>query len=112
MNKNHRWIAFTLVFALTTSSIYGQDSCYAEEVPCTAYIQGTHTAHWSVYIPIAILVGVAIWFGLADRKESRHDSYDSQDGLGSIASPKRIHPQNLARSKMDLCPFSRGNHAH
>jgi hypothetical protein len=92
MRKFQKLVALTLILTCTTLSIYGQDPYYQdypENDVGAAYVQSSNTAHWSVYIPIAILVGAAIFFGLADRHHPYHDSSDSQDALGSIANPKR-----------------------
>lgn len=89
MTKLHRLFILTLLFAFVTTSIQGQNSCCDEVTECgSAYTEGAQTAHWSVYIPIAILVAAAIWFGVADRDHST-DSYGSQDALGSIDNSKR-----------------------
>ncbi len=92
MKKIQQLVALTLMLTCATASIYGQDSCYqdySENDTCSAYAQSSNTAHWSVYIPITVLVGAAILFGLADQNHSEHDSSDSQDALGSIANSKR-----------------------
>lgn len=80
----------TLLFTLVNSSIQGQSTNNQdEENYSSAYMQSSQTAHWSVYIPIAILVVAAIYLGIAD-KSSDHSSYsDSQDALGSIDNSKR-----------------------
>lgn len=100
MKKLHSLVALTLALTLAASSIYGQDpDCQEGTDYSSAYVEGSNTAHWSVYIPIAILVGAAIWFGVADRHSEHHNSStDSQDGLGSIASSKRISSHDSYRT--------------
>lgn len=120
MKKFRSFIALTLVLALTTSTIYSQEPYNQEnESYSSAYMQSSHTAHWSVYIPIAILVGAAIWFGMADSKRDRHHSSDSQDGLGSIANSKRhsapSHTSSSYKnhhSKSSSASYSKGSYSH
>lgn len=118
MKKLRSFVVLTLVLTLTTSSINGQEPCCQEdESYSSAYMQSSHTAHWSVYIPIAILVGAAIWFGLADQKHESHDSNDSQDGLGSIANSKRRSSHNYSckkshHHKPSCRSYSSGNCSH
>ena len=88
MKKIRSIVALTLAFTCTISSIYSQDP-YQEDYS-SAYVESSHTAHWPAYIPITLLVAAAIWFGAADQHHERHHSSNSQDGLGSIASSKRI----------------------
>lgn len=111
MKRFHQLVALTLVLAITTSSIYGQDLYNQEdESHSSAYMQSQNTAHWSVYVPIAILIGAAIWFGLADRKHEKHDSNDSQDGLGSMANSKRrYNDSDSHRSHSHSRPHSRSS---
>jgi hypothetical protein len=90
MKKLHPFITATLLMTFVTSSIYGQDPNYQEDGEySSAYIQSHNSAHWTVYIPITILVGAAIWFGLADRRRQHQHSSDTQDALGSIDNSKR-----------------------
>lgn len=90
MKKLHQLITLGLVLTFATVSIYGQDpQDQEEETQSAAYMESRNTAHWSIYIPIAILVGTAIWFGIADQHQGDHSS-DSQDGLGRMDSSKRI----------------------
>lgn len=91
MNKLRPLAALTLAMILMTTSTYGQESCYQEDADySSAYVESSRTAHWSVYIPIALVVGAAIWFGIAENKKDYLSYSDSQDGLGSIANSKRI----------------------
>jgi hypothetical protein len=91
MNILQRWIGLTLALTLAFSSLHGQqDCCQADDAYSSAYAQSCDTTHWSVYIPIAALVGAAIWFGLADGYDNNESSNNSQDALGSIANSKRI----------------------
>lgn len=79
---------FALFFA--AASLHGQATqAYEEESACCAYEEGSRSAHWSVYIPIAITIGAAVWFGLADQGSHKHSESNSQDGLGSIRNSKR-----------------------
>ena len=65
MVKLHKFVILTLLFALCTTSLQGQNDFDPEADTGSAYTQGSQTAHWSVYVPIAIIVGAAIWFGVA-----------------------------------------------
>ena len=91
MNKIYRSFLLTIALTVATTSVYGQESCCQEEGNySSAYLESCSTPHWSIYIPIAILVGAAIWFGVADGNSDSSSSSNSQDGLGSMASSKRI----------------------
>lgn len=89
--KNLRpFIAFTMALVIATSALNGHSPCLVDDEEFSpAYVESSHSAHWSVYIPIVALAGAAIWFGLADKSNSKKDSSDSQDALGSIANSKR-----------------------
>lgn len=90
MPKLHKMVVLTLLFALMTTSIHGQVNCDQGDSECGgAYAQGSQTAHWSVYIPITILVVAAIGFSVSDKNHKHSDYSDSQDGLGSIDNSKR-----------------------
>lgn len=84
-------LLLTLFFSCATSSVYSEPPCcYNECEPCgEAYSQGSCTAHWSAYVPIVLIVGAAIWFGVADGNSSSSSNSNSKDGLGSLASSKR-----------------------
>lgn len=89
MLKFHKFVIFTLLFALFTTSLQGQNDFDLDEDSGSAYTQGSQTAHWSVYIPIAILIGAAIWFGVSDKNHDTSSYSNSQDALGSIDNSKR-----------------------
>lgn len=89
MVKLHKFVTLTVLFALCTTSLQGQNDFDPEADTGSAYTQGSQTAHWSVYIPIAILVGAAIWFGVSDKNHDTSSYSDSQDALGSIENSKR-----------------------
>lgn len=90
MKKFRPLVTLALALTLATSSIHGQDCNDQVDPNCScAYAESSHTAHWSAYVPIAVIVAAAIWFGMADQKKEKHNSSDSQDGLGSMASSKR-----------------------
>lgn len=40
------------------------------EDDCEAYFDASRCAHWSAYVPVAILVGAAIWLGYKDKTSS------------------------------------------
>lgn len=112
MRISRPFITLATAFALVTSSIHSQSRYTPEDgnYSC-AYSESSHSAHWSVYIPIAVLVGAAIWFGMADCKKEKHDSSNSKDALGSIANSKRISSSSKYssyRSKTML----KGNNSH
>jgi hypothetical protein len=88
MKKLHKLVALTLLFTLAIPSIQGQETPQEEENYSSAYQQSSHTAHWSAYIPLTIIVVAAIYLGIADKNSSSSYS-NSQDGLGSIDSSKR-----------------------
>ncbi len=117
MKKLYRLLStLTLILAFSTASIYGQDACHQENETCSsAYMQSQQTAHWSVYVPIVLLVGAAVLFGIADGKHKYHNERsDSQDALGSIADSKRRGSQSYhTYSRMKKLPRqSYGSHGH
>ena len=83
------WIAALLV-ALTISTLYGEAHCYEEndiDPDNCAYMQSSHAAHWSAYVPIAVLIAAGICWSTADKKHScsgSHCNSNSQNGLGSL----------------------------
>lgn len=94
MSVMNRFFILTLLFAFVTTSIQGQECCDETNMECdgSAYMEASKTAHWSIYIPIAILVVAAIWFGVADQHDNSKSKYsytDPLDGLGSIDNSKR-----------------------
>lgn len=112
MAKLHKLVMLTLLFALVTSSIQGQNCCDQDDECGCAYTQGSQTAHWSVYIPIAILVVAAIWFGVSDRNHD-HSSYsDSQDALGSIDNSKRNSFRSSGSYRSSIYSRSQGGYSH
>lgn len=112
MRISQPFITLVMAFALATSSIQSQSRCAAEDCNYScAYGESSHSAHWSVYIPIAVLVGAAVWFGMADYKKEKHDSSNSKDGLGSIANSKRISSSNKYSSYRSKTTLS-GSHSH
>ncbi len=92
-------IAFAIALSIATMPVCGQYQPHLddEESCSSAYTESSRSAHWSVYVPIVALVGAAIWFVAADGKQVKHDSNDSQDGLGSIADSKRISSSSSYR---------------
>lgn len=81
-------LCLSMIFA--SASVFGQtDQLIEEDSTCSAYVEGTRTAHWSVYIPIVATIGAAILFGIADQCSHKCSSGDSQDALGSIRDSKR-----------------------
>lgn len=106
MVKLHKLVVLTLLFALFTTSLQGQNDIDPEEDTGSAYTQGSQTAHWSVYVPIAIIVGAAIWFGLSDNNHETSSYSDSQDALGSIDNSKR-HSDNRYYQSYRSFPYSR-----
>lgn len=115
MEKIRQWTAVALLFTLTFTSIYGQNNEQDDENYSSAYMQSSQTAHWSVYIPIVVLVGAAIYFGLADRNQNDLSSSNSQDALGSIGNSKRIgkHSKTSSTSyKNSRSSSPRSGHSH
>ncbi|MFI0434737.1 MAG: hypothetical protein ACH350_03280 [Parachlamydiaceae bacterium] len=99
MKKLRPLFTLTLAFTLGTASIYGQNSCCQEDENYScAYVESSNTANWTVYIPITLIVGAAIWFGLADHSKNKGKKNDSQDGLGRIIDSKRISHSGYSRS--------------
>jgi|GEM_PF-3072480 len=113
MKKLHQLAALVLIVTFAAPSVHGQDLPPQEEEGCSsAYLQSRHAAHGSVYIPITILVGAAIWFGLADRNHKHDHSIDSQDALGSIDNSKRHSRDHSTSSYRRSSGYSRGSYCH
>lgn len=111
MAKLHKMVVLTLLFALFTTSIYGQDCCEQDDDCGSAYCQGSQIAHWSVYIPITILVVAAIWFGVSDRSHDSSSYYsNSQDALGSIDNSKRNSGHRSCSCRSNS--YSSGSYCH
>ncbi|MBA2368741.1 MAG: hypothetical protein H0V82_06930 [Candidatus Protochlamydia sp.] len=79
-----------LLVALTTSSFNVEAQCYGDECydseDC-AYMQSSHAAHWSAYVPIAALIAAGICWSLADKNHScasSHCNSNSYNGLGPL----------------------------
>lgn len=75
-----------------TSNQYTNNACCGEPEASCAYNDSCRTAHWSVYVPIGIVVVAAVLFGLADGTSS--STSGSQNGLGSMkhsSSAKKCH---------------------
>lgn len=87
MKKIQQIIAMTLILTCATHALNAQ-VCESEPC-CSAYAESSRSAHWSVYVPIVVLVGAAILFGVADRSKGSDCSSGSQDALGSIDNSKR-----------------------
>jgi len=79
------------LLASSTHSIHAQEACCYQECDTTgeAYAQSSYNSHWSAIVPIALIVGAAIWFGVADGNSSDSSGGNSKDGLGSLASKSR-----------------------
>lgn len=77
---------------LIVSSIEGQPICNEQDCcDSSAYSESCYQAHWSAYVPIAILVAAAIFWGIADTKDSDYRSSDSQNGLGRLRHSKKSY---------------------
>jgi hypothetical protein len=115
MMKIYKFFVFTLIFAFASTSIQGQEYCEETgmECECPAYVEGSRTAHWSIYVPIAIIVAAAIWFGIADRNDCKSDYYytDSQDALGSIDNSKRHSNRSGSCSSYSFSRYCRSKSA-
>jgi len=99
MKKFYPLITLILTVAFTTSSLHAQETCYQEDVNYgSAYVESSHSANWTVYIPVTLIVGAAIWFGFADRSKDKKNCSDSQDGLGRMDSSKRISSSSYHKS--------------
>lgn len=108
METLRKLVTLMLLFALATTSIYGQDTNDVDdETVGSAYAEGSHAAHWSAYIPIGAIIIAAIFLGVADRDHksaSSHSGSNSQDGLGSIGS------SSSGYSGYNYSSYSRGSY--
>ncbi len=112
MKKLNPWIVLTLLLTMTISSLQSQENNENDADYSSAYQESSHTAHWSIYIPISILVAAAIYFGIADQNDSRSDYYDSQDALGSIGNSKRINGYSRRSGHYRNSTTSKSNSRH
>lgn len=88
----------TLIFTIIFSCSFAQNSEREEPLemnpyqdePGAAYTDSSHSAHWSIYIPISLLIAGAAYFGLADQNKHEMNSSDTKDALGSIVNSKRV----------------------
>lgn len=114
MKKIRLFISSLVIVASATTSLYGQEANNMKnENYSAAYMEGNRTAHWSVYIPIAVLAGAAIYFTVADQGSGSEYS-GSQDGLGSIDNAKRQTSKysSSGRSYSYGYDSSRGGYSH
>lgn len=92
-----KFVTLALFLVLTTQSVYGQPSYNQEyeydDYSDSAYMQSSHTAHWSAYVPIAALLAAGVLWAIADKHHSSHHSShsssrssDSHHGLGPMES--------------------------
>lgn len=101
------------LFILTSlsTSINAQQSCCYQECNDTtgeAYAQSSYNSHWSALVPLALIVGAAIWFGVADGSSSDSSS-NSNDGLGSLA---RRHHSHSYGSRSSRSSYSNSHSGH
>ena len=90
MNKFYTFINLGLILAFSTSVMYGQTFDRQECDACSSvYTESSNTAHWSVYVPIAAVVGAAVLFGVADISTKSSDSDSAEKCLGSMDNSKR-----------------------
>ncbi len=100
-------LAFSLFFSFL-SPLQAEENYYpAEEYDLTgeAYVQSSYNSHWSAYVPIALIVGAAIWFGIADTTSTDSSSH-SKDGLGSLASRRKHDSYSSYRSSCRTNSYS------
>ena len=92
MEKLHKWVALTLILTFMTTSIYGQSLEYQnDEDYGSAYTESSHSAHWSAYVPIGVMVVAAIWFGIADQKHNNISKKSPSSGYQSHYSSYNSH---------------------
>lgn len=90
MKKTRPFAFLILILAIASNFLNAQEPYIQDEAYCSeAYEACKHTAHWSVYIPLVLTAGAAVWFALCESKHKEIHS-NSQDALGSIANSKRV----------------------
>lgn len=97
-----------LLFVFTHVTLFAQDNFteYDSEPAGIAYEQSYYTAHWSAYVPIALLVLAGIAFGIADQNHSStHSSdYSKYNGLGPL--------RKSSSSSYSRYSYSKGSYSH
>ena len=70
-------------FSMTPVKAYSQvdTECCAET---SAYDESCSVAYWTASVPLVILLGAAVFFGMVDGNSTGESSHASQDGLGSL----------------------------
>lgn len=89
MQLLRKFFFLMMLFVSALRPAYGDQGCQDCDTCGEAYSQSSYTAHWSAYVPIAVLIAAGIWFGVADSKSddsSSSSDSSSHDGLGSLGS--------------------------
>lgn len=113
MQLLRKFLFLVLFFMSAIHPAYG-DQCGQDCDTCgDAYAQSSCSAHWSAYVPIALVVAAAIWFGVADGKsdDSSSSGSSSHDGLGSLGS-RRSSSSRSGSYKSSSSYSSSGYHSH
>ncbi len=86
-------VTVSLFFSLLTASIRGQEQAYdynyengQENNYSAAYQESVYSAHWSIYVPLAIFVVAAAYLGYSDTKRADSYSHNRSDALGPAES--------------------------
>lgn len=78
-----------LIFCLIATPAFSQSDlldCY--DYDDSAYLQSSHAAHWSAYVPLTALILAGIGLSIADQKQCSCNSHCramSNNGLGRLS---------------------------
>jgi len=93
MHALRKFGSFLIIFCLAALPLHSQSDlmeCY--DYDDSAYLQSSHAAHWSAYVPLTALIIAGIWLSVADQKQRSCNSHcraKSNNGLGRLSSAER-----------------------
>ena len=74
-----RWFSrLVVLLTLPSAALFSQDLSSPEEEG--AYLASQQAAHWSAYVPIVVIVGATIFFGVADQSHKSTSSHSESSG--------------------------------
>jgi hypothetical protein len=118
MQLLRKFLFLTLFTLSAIRPAYGEQYYQDSDNSGEAYSQSSCSAHWSAYVPIAVMIAAAIWFGVADGKsdDSSSSNNSGHDGLGSLGSRSgsshRSSSSSSSSSTYSSSSSSSGYHSH
>ena len=81
MSLRLQWFSrFLVLLTLSNASLFSQDLSSYEAEEQGAYLASQQAAHWSAYVPIVVIVGATIFFGVADQSHKSTSSHSESSG--------------------------------